>query len=109
MYGTYIPNQYFNALRISVFRDITKIWKKFTHIQKVKNIYLNIIIIILKSYQYNGKHNYSSINNPVTYPFFISNEFIDFSESMKKFSVFLRFSKYRLWKTIEIITVQLLV
>ena len=31
-----------------------------------------------KSYLKNGKQNNSSVNNQVTYPVFISNEFIDF-------------------------------
>ena len=39
MYGMYIPNQKFYWIRISVLRDITKIWKKITHIKDVKNIY----------------------------------------------------------------------
>ena len=38
-YGTYILNQKFDSIRISIFRDITKIWKKITRIKDIKNIY----------------------------------------------------------------------
>ena len=39
-------------------------------------------------YQLIGKRNNCLINNHVTYIFFISNEFIDFLESMRIFSTF---------------------
>ena len=39
MYGTYIPYKKFDPIKISVVRDITKIWKKSIHIIDVKNIY----------------------------------------------------------------------
>ena len=41
MYTTYSPDQKFDSIRISVLRDITKIWKKITHIKDVRNILYN--------------------------------------------------------------------
>ena len=50
------------------------------------------------------------IYNQVTYPFFRSNEFIHFSESIWIFLGFVsRCWKYRLWKIIKIIIVKLFV
>ena len=37
---------------------------------------------MLKCYQQIGEQNHCLISGEVTYPFFISNEFIDFSESI---------------------------
>ena len=46
-----------------------------------------------KSYSQIGKKNIRSIISQVTYAFFILNEFIDFSESMWIFPIFLTFMK----------------
>ena len=39
MFYIYTPSKKFNTIRISVFRDITKIWKKINRIEEVKKIY----------------------------------------------------------------------
>ena len=36
----YTPSQKFNTIRVSVLRDVTKMWKKINHIKGVKNIFL---------------------------------------------------------------------
>ena len=41
MLYAYIPSQKFNAMKISVFRDIIKIWKKINYIKDVKIYILN--------------------------------------------------------------------
>ena len=38
MYGTYISNQEFNLIRISVFHYMRNV-NKVTHIKEVKNVY----------------------------------------------------------------------
>ena len=52
--------------------------KKIIHIKDVKNIFLhnNNAEKLLTIW----KQNYSSINNQITYPFLVLNEFIYFSE-----------------------------
>ena len=65
MYGTYIPNQQFNLIRISVLHNIKKCLKKIEQIKDVTKI-----ITMKKSYYLICK-NYCPIHNQVTY-FFIS-------------------------------------
>ena len=82
MYSEYILNQKFDSIRISLLRDITKIWKKLP-LSKTSRIF------ILHDNNNNAKKlsenwwkiNFS-INNQVTYLFLISNEFIHFLESI---------------------------
>ena len=50
MLYVYIPSQKFNMIRILVFRDITKIWKKSTILTKSKT-YICIIIMPKIYYQ----------------------------------------------------------
>ena len=71
--------------------------------------HLFCIITIPKIFQQIGQKNISSMNNQVAYPFFISNKFIDFSESLWIFSIFFTFMKISFLKKIEAITMQLLV
>ena len=39
IYSTYIPNQKLDSIKISVLRDIEKMWKQISDIKDVKNIY----------------------------------------------------------------------
>ena len=77
MYGTYIPNKKFDSTRISVLCDIKKIWKKLPTLKMSRKFILhNNNVEVIKKLQKNN----CLINNQVTFPFFISNESIDFSE-----------------------------
>ena len=88
MHITYVPNQRFHSIRISVLRDATKIWKNYLYHRCQEHLFC--IIIMPKGYQKIGKKKIS-INNQVTYPFFSPNEFIDFSESIWIFPIFFKF------------------
>ena len=104
LYGTYIPNQKYDPIRISVVCDITKIWWKppISKILRIFTLHNNNAEKLLT----NRYKNYCLINNQVTDPFCISNEVIDFSESIFFFiftilqflQFFLRSWKYRFWK-----------
>ena len=99
MHDTYIPNQKFDSNRISVIRYIIKIRKIWTIVQILwTSIFLYTkhakpkpyrILIVTKMINKIVKKKLS--NNQVTYLIFISNEFIDFSESIFIFSIFFYF------------------
>ena len=85
MYGTYIPNKKFDSTRISVLCDIKKIWKKLPTLKMSRKFILhNNNAEVIKKLQKNN----CLINNQVTFPFFISNESIDFSEFIWIFQFF---------------------
>ena len=77
MLDVYSLSQKFNKIRIFVFCDTTKIWKKIKNLKKSEKYILrnNNAEKLLKIAQ-------------ETYFFFISNEFIDFLESFWIFSIF---------------------
>ena len=82
----YAPNQNLYTIRISVLYDIIIILKKINYIKKhLKNIYF-ATNLVADCKKYNCR-----IINQVAYPFFISNEFIDFSASIWIFSIFFVF------------------
>ena len=76
----YPTSQKIHMIRISVLRDITKIWKKSTILKMSK--------VINKLPKKNFSHKWSG-----DLSFFISNEFIRFSESVRIYSVFFKSSK----------------
>ena len=76
----YPTNQKIHMIRILVLRDITKIWKKSTILKMSK--------VINKLPKKNFSHKWSG-----DLSFFISNEFICFSESVRIYSVFSKSSK----------------
>ena len=113
IYGTFSHNQKVDLDRISVLRDVTKIWKK-SPVSKMSRTF------ILHTNNNNNNNNNAEklkiivknnflINNQVTYPFFITNKFIDFSESIWIKFFFFKFKKMPVLKKIETIIVQLLV
>ena len=92
MLYVYNPSHKFNMIRILVLRGITKIWKKSTVVKKSKKYILHNNNAEKWSKNWQKKNNCPK-NNQVTYPCFISNGFINFSELIRIFQFFLRFWK----------------
>ena len=69
---TYIPNEKFDLIRISVLRDIIKAWKKLPISKKTRLFVFHNVINnkLVKKYLFNKQSGNLS--------FFIANEFIDF-------------------------------
>ena len=76
----HIPNQKFHSTQIPILRDITEIWRKST----ILSMIYQVIVIMHNN---NVENNNKIIMIMSSYRFFISNQFIDFSESIWIFPI----------------------
>ena len=92
---TYNPSQKFDSMKISLLRDIIKIFKKSIILKVSTKIILhnNIFDKLLINWY---KKNYCPLNNEVTHPFIITKKFIDFFFNSIRFFWFF-FSNFVKW------------